>query len=303
MKVIDVSQFNGVIDWSAVAPKVDGAIIRAGYRGYGAAGTLVIDNRFENNMKKAKAAGVKLGVYFVTQAINTNEARDEARLVISLLKGAKLDFPIFIDVEDGQSEGKGRADHSKLSRKARTEIIKTFCREIESAGYTAGIYSSEFWFNSFMILEELQEWFIWCAKYSVNKPKIKYNAWQYTSKGSIAGINGNVDLSDFANSEEKPKEEPKDERKSNEEIAKEVLADKCGAARKKKLIAAGYNYEAIQAIVNDMKKAEKYYTVESGDTLSGIAKAYKTSVKKLMELNPKIKDANLIYVGQKVRVK
>ena len=156
-----------------------------------------------------------------------------------------------------------------------------------------------------MILEELQEWFIWCAKYSVNKPKIKYNAWQYTSKGSIAGINGNVDLSDFANSEEKPKEEPKDERKSNEEIAKEVLADKWGrgAARKKKLIAAGYNYEAIQAIVNDMKKAEKYYTVESGDTLSGIAKAYKTSVKKLMELNPKIKDANLIYVGQKVRVK
>ena len=307
MKVIDVSQFNGSISWAKVAKSCDGAIIRAGYRGYGS-GTLVTDKNFKNNLAAAKAAGVPIGVYFVTQAITIAEAQAEARYTMELVKGYKLVYPIFIDSENGNANRKGRADHGKLTRTTRTAIIKAFCEEIQANGYTAGVYASQSWFNDDLNLAELKDLYIWVARYSSYAPNIYYNAWQYTSAGRVDGVTGNVDISNFKEViDNKPSTPSTPREKTNEEIANEVIAGKWGngAARKAKLEAAGYNYNEIQTKVNEKlnkKTTKKYYTVKAGDTLSAIAKKYNTTVDKLVKLNT-IKNANKIYVGQKLRVK
>lgn len=297
MRVIDVSKYNGSISWRKVANSCDGAIIRAGYRGYGS-GTLVIDERFRSNIDAAKAAGVPIGVYFVTQAVNETEARQEARFTMDLVKGYNLSFPIFIDSEDGNN-GAGRADRGKLSRFNRTAILKAFCEEIQKNGYIAGIYAGEYWIKNYLDINLLKKFYIWVAKYSTNKPSIPYNAWQYTDAGKIDGIIGRVDISDFT--------PVKEGEKSAEEIAEEVLAGKWGngSERINALEAAGYNYGKIQDIVNEKLKtngAAVFYTVKSGDTLTVIARKYKTTAKKLKELN-NLKDANKINVGQVLRIK
>lgn len=308
MKVIDVSQFNGSINWANVAKSCGGAIIRAGYRGYGNA-ALVTDSRFSANINAATAVGVPIGVYFVTQAVNEAEARLEARYTLALITGYKLAFPIFIDSEDG-GRGKGRADSGKLSKSARTAILNAFCDEIERAGYKAGIYASEYWLNSLLDVNKLSKYYLWVAKYSTNKPNVPFNAWQYTSTGRVDGVIGNVDISEFNNvvttaPTAANTEEPK---KSDEEIADEVIAGKWGngSLRKKALDAAGYNFYKIQDIVNAKLKAKGdiaiYHTVKRGETLGAIARKYNTTVNRLVELN-NIKNPNLIYVGSKLRVK
>lgn len=303
MKVIDVSVFNGGINWAQVAKNCDGAIIRAGYRGYGS-GKLVTDNNFTANIKWASAAGVPIGVYFVTQAINEDEARAEAKYTIDLVKGYKLALPIFIDSENGAPNGSGRADRGKLTKAKRTAILAAFCIEIEKAGYTAGVYASESWFINDLNLTGLITFYLWVAKYSKIAPSIKYNAWQYTSQGKISGISTNVDLSDF---KELINTEPA--KKTAEEIADEVIAGKWGNGkeREERLKAAGYDYNEIQGLVNKkynnyINNKESYYIVKSGDTLSEIAKRFNTTVLTLKKLN-NIKDINLIYAGQKLRVK
>ena len=154
MRVIDVSEFNGAISWQKVANSCDSAIIRAGYRGYGQ-GTLVTDKKFKTNIEAAQAAGVNIGVYFVTQAISEVEARLEAKYTLGLIKGYKLTLPIFIDSEDA-NKGAGRADSGKLSRTKRTAILKAFCEEIQREGYAAGIYASEYWLKNLCDISKLK---------------------------------------------------------------------------------------------------------------------------------------------------
>ena len=245
MKIIDVSHYNGAINWQKVAKDCDGVIIRAGYRGY-SKGKLVTDTSFKKNIDGAKAAGLPIGVYFVTQAISVAEAKTEARYTMELVKGYKLDLPIFIDSENGNPAALGRADHGKLTKTQRTAILSAFCDEVTKGGYRSGVYSSESWYKDDLNYLELRKYYIWCARYSRFKPTIKYNAWQYTDRGRISGINGNVDISEFNDINIKPK------KKTNEEIANEVIAGKwyTGAKRKKALEAAGYNYRAVQDIVN-----------------------------------------------------
>lgn len=308
MRVIDVSQFNGSISWARVAKSCDGAIIRAGYRGYGS-GTLVTDKNFKNNLAAAKAAGVPIGVYFVTQAITIAEAQAEARYTMELVKGYKLVYPIFIDSENGNAKGTGRADHGKLTRTTRTAIIKAFCEEIQANGYTAGVYASQSWFNDDLNLAELKDFYIWVAKYSSYAPNIYYNAWQYTSAGRVDGVTGNVDISNFKEViDNKPSTPSTPREKTNEEIADEVIAGKWGNGedRKARLTAAGYDYDAIQRRVNEKLKPTStgalYYTVKRGDTLTSIAARFGTTISRLVTLN-NIKNANLIYAGQKLRIK
>ena len=306
MRVIDVSEFNGAISWHKVVNSCDGAIIRAGYRGYGQ-GTLVTDKKFKANIEAATKAGVNIGVYFVTQAISEVEARLEARYTIGLIKGYKLTLPIFIDSEDA-NKGAGRADSGKLSRNKRTAILKAFCEEIQKEGYAAGIYASEYWLKNLCDISKLKNLYLWVAKYSTKEPSIEWDAWQYTSVGRIDGVIDNVDISDFKNiSITKPTTKPT--KKSAEEIADEVIAGKWGngAARKAKLEAAGYNYKEIQTKVNEKLKAKPdngavYHTVKAGDTVSALAAKYGTTITKIVALN-ELKNPNKIYVGQKLRVK
>lgn len=302
LKVIDVSEFNGVINWKNVAKACDGAIIRTGYRGYGA-GTLAIDDRFKINIKEATEAGVPIGVYYVTQDISEAEAREAARYTVDLVKGYKLAFPIFIDSEDANS-GNGRADSGKLTVTKRTAILKAFCEEVQKEGYAGGIYTGEWWLNNLLNVKEFSNFYLWVAKYSSEPPEVgrEWDAWQYTSTGIIDGVAGNCDVSHFYNVSI-----AKTEKKSNKTIAKEVIAGKWGngQTRKERLEKAGYNYNKIQDLVNELlktKTTKKYYTVKSSDNLSSIANKYNTSVEKLVKLN-KIANPNLIYPGQKIRVK
>ena len=186
---IDVSRHNGTIDWNAVkASGVDYVIIRCGYRG-SATGVLIEDQSFRTNIKGATAAGLKVGVYVFSQAINEVEAVKEASLAVSLVKGYNLTYPIFIDTE---SSG-GRAD--KIDRATRTAVVNAFCQTVASAGYKPGIYASKTWFEDKLNMGAIGNYKIWLAQYST-APTYggRYDMWQYSCKGKISGISTKVDL-------------------------------------------------------------------------------------------------------------
>ncbi|MDE7324396.1 MAG: Ig-like domain-containing protein, partial [Lachnospiraceae bacterium] len=187
---IDVSRHNGNIDWNAVkASGVDYVIIRCGYRG-SATGVLIEDQTFRTNIKGATAAGLKVGVYVFSQAVNEVEAVKEASLAVSLVKGYNLTYPIFIDTE---SSG-GRAD--RIDKATRTAVVNAFCQTVASAGYKPGIYASKTWFEDKLNMGAVNgSYKIWLAQYSAAPTyKGKYDLWQYSSKGKISGINTKVDL-------------------------------------------------------------------------------------------------------------
>ena len=189
---IDVSKWNGDIDWDKVKNAgVEFAIIRAGYRG-SSTGSLVEDPYFAANMKGAKASGMPVGVYFFTQAVNEVEAVEEASAVLQLIREYQLDYPVFIDTEG--AGGSGRADN--LDVETRTLVCEAFCRTIENAGYHAGVYASRNWYNNMLYADRLDsQYCVWLAEYrSVPLYQGYYQLWQYTSKGKIDGISGNVDM-------------------------------------------------------------------------------------------------------------
>ena len=188
---IDVSVYQKEIDWKKVAADgVEFAIIRCGYRGC-TQGGLIEDSRFKENIEGAKAAGIGVGVYFFTQAVNEMEAVEEASMVVALVRDYKLEYPVFLDVEG--AGGNGRAD--RLTARQRTDIIKAFCETIESEGLNAGIYSGRYWFRDNMIDDELKDYVHWLAEYRANPLYTgKFSIWQYTSGGTVNGINTRVDL-------------------------------------------------------------------------------------------------------------
>jgi len=166
------------------------AIIRAGYRG-SVTGSLVEDPMFVTNMKGAQAAGIPVGVYFFTQAVDEKEAVEEASAVIELIRDYRLNYPVFIDTEG--AGGNGRADN--LDAETRTLVCEAFCRTIENAGYTAGVYASRNWYNNNLQTARLENYHIWLAEYrSVPLYQGYYKTWQYTSKGKVDGIEGRVDM-------------------------------------------------------------------------------------------------------------
>ncbi len=188
---IDVSKWNGEIDWDRVKNAgVEFAIIRAGYRG-STTGSLVEDSCFAANMRGAAASGMPVGVYFFTQAVNEVEAVEEASAVLQLIREYDLDYPIFIDTEG--AGGNGRADN--LDVETRTAVCEAFCRTIANAGYTAGVYASRNWYNNNLHVDKLEHYCIWLAEYR-HTPLYQgyYHMWQYTSKGAVDGIAGNVDM-------------------------------------------------------------------------------------------------------------
>lgn len=188
---IDVSKWNKEIDWEAVAEEgVKYAIIRSGYRG-SSSGALVEDPYFQQNIVGATQAGIQVGIYFFTQAIDEVEAVEEASMVLSQVKNYDISYPIFIDTEG--AGGNGRADF--LESGQRTAVCKAFCETIESAGYESGVYASRNWYHNQLHVDELEKYTIWLAEYA-EEPKYdrRYDMWQYTSNGSLEGISGRVDF-------------------------------------------------------------------------------------------------------------
>lgn len=192
--VIDVSTYNGDIDWNRVKEAgIDYAIIRVGYRGYETA-RLVKDKRFDTNMRNATAAGVKVGAYIVTQAVNTNEAVEEASFIISACSGYNVSLPLAIDVESA-GNGSGRGD--KISVAERTAVINAFVQTIRGAGYSAMVYANKDWMTNRINAGGLASGStVWLAQYrSSCTYGGSYQMWQFTESGSIPGISGNVDMS------------------------------------------------------------------------------------------------------------
>ena len=186
---IDISKHNGTVDWNAVKNAgVEFVILRCGYRG-SASGVLVEDEKFRTNIKGATAAGLKVGIYFFSQAVNEMEAVEEASLTLSLIKGHKISYPVYIDVEAAN----GRADG--LSAAERTKVVKAFCETVRDSGYTAGVYSNKNWFAEKMDTGAFGNYRIWLAQYTESPTYTgRYEMWQYSSRGTIPGIKGDVDL-------------------------------------------------------------------------------------------------------------
>lgn len=193
--MIDVSKHNGDIDWNAVkAAGVDYAIIRVGYRGYGTA-RLVQDACFDQNMRGAINAGIRVGAYIVTQAVNTEEAVEEASFIVEKCRGYNVTLPLAIDVE-WTTNRDGRADYISVS--TRTDVINAFARTVMNSGYTAMAYANKDWFENKIYSGNLfSSCKIWLAQYRNTEYTYggRVNMWQYTSKGRVDGINGDVDIS------------------------------------------------------------------------------------------------------------
>jgi GH25 family lysozyme M1 (1,4-beta-N-acetylmuramidase) len=189
---IDVSEHQGIIDWNAVASDgVTFAFIRLGNRGY-TEGSLRLDAQYPANIEGARAAGIKVGVYFFSQAVNEDEAREEAEFVLKHLRGQPLDYPVVYDFETVEAS-EGRANH--LSYQQTANNARVFCERIEAGGYPTMIYS-----NMREIVRYDPEFLasrkVWYAEYETMRPhgQFDFSIWQFTSSGTIAGIDPHVDL-------------------------------------------------------------------------------------------------------------
>ncbi len=189
---IDVSKYQTGINWTKVKNAgINFVMIRCGYRGYGS-GVLVEDPMFKSHIQGAKGAGLRVGVYFFSQAINEAEAVEEASMAVTLANKYGINMPIAIDSEYANN-GSGRAD--KLTKSERTTITKAFCNTVKSAGHTPMVYASKSWFQDHLNVSQLSGYRIWVAHYA-DKCGYKgtYHIWQNTDKGKVDGVPGYVDM-------------------------------------------------------------------------------------------------------------
>ena len=349
IKGIDVSEFQGNIDWTKV--KNDGvefAILKLGniydtdanYK----------DSKFDTNYKNARANGIKVGAYIYNYCNTLDNLKKGLDWAFEKLAGKELDLPFYLDMED-----KTIAVETVDSL---TKQCNEFAKLVKEKGYRAGVYANVNWLKNELNPSKFDKNLsVWVAQYYKEcQYEGKYDIWQYTSSGKVSGVSGNCDMNYLYNEDimeetsttvedKKSIDElanevvdgkwgngtdrktnlekagydyeavqnrvneiikEKDNKKSVTEVAKDVINGKYGNGeeRKKKLEAEGYDYDEVQSKVNQLLGANvtKTYTVKSGDTLSEIAKKYNTTVQKLVKDN-NIKNANLIYAGQKIVIK
>ncbi len=191
-KGIDVSRYQDNIDWEKVAgDDVEFAFIRLGIRG-SSEGTLVLDTTYEQNMEEAAANGIDIGVYFFTQALNETEAEEEADFVLENLEGYDITYPVVLDVEAIETKNPRTKD---MTKEEWTKVTIAFCERIKAAGYTPMIYGNLRTFLLMLDMEQLEQYEKWFAFFRtpIYFP-YEHSVWQYTSKGKVDGIKGDVDL-------------------------------------------------------------------------------------------------------------
>ncbi|MBQ6602143.1 MAG: glycoside hydrolase family 25 protein [Eubacterium sp.] len=190
---IDVSSHQGEIDWEAVkASGIDFVIIRAGFRGYGESGSLNEDAMFRQNLAGAKAAGLKVGAYFFSQALTEEEAYEEADFLLQILDGEPLDLPLVFDEEHIRGD-EARTDAMALSQATANALA--FCERVSTAGYTPMVYTNLLWEGLVYDMASLTEYPVWYAGYDpVPLTPYLFEYWQYSESGTVPGIDGKVDL-------------------------------------------------------------------------------------------------------------
>ena len=195
---VDVSEYQGNIDWNAVKNAgIDFAILRLGYRGT-TQGLLNVDETFEQNFTGASDAGLSVGVYFFSQAITEAEARAEADFVAQTLNGRKLAYPVVFDWEPPTPTEKLPAEDLRaygMTGEQVTKLGTAFCQQIKEAGYTPCVYFNKHQAYEFFDLEQWKEYDMWYAEYA-ELPSLYYDfrIWQYTDEGQVPGIEGGVDV-------------------------------------------------------------------------------------------------------------
>lgn len=278
---IDISSHQGNFDFKKAKKEgVKFAIIKAG----GSDGGFYKDSKFENNYKNAKSQGLNVGAYYFSSATNEEQAKKEAEYFIDYLKNKQFELPVYIDVESSKA-----CKHKKSNKDQLTKAIITFCKTLEKAGYFVGIYANVDYFKNYMNDNKLQDYCHWVAQWSKN---LTYKCddgviglWQFGGEtnhirtNKVAGVVCDQDY---------------------------LLIDY--PTKIKKMGKNGFSKEPAPTKKEEPKKEEPkkdtkvYYTIKKGDTLSKIAKNYKTTVDQLVKWN-NIKNKNLIYAGQKIRVK
>lgn len=191
-KGIDVSRHQGEIDWKKVAgDDVSYAFIRSGFRG-SSEGKLVEDEFFKDNIEGALDNDIQVGIYFYTQAITEEEAKEEAEFVLDLIEPYDIDYPVVLDLEEVNSSSARTAD---MTKEEYTKAAIAFCETIKAAGYTPMIYGNLKTFMIMLDMEQIENYDKWFAYYdtSVYFP-YEFSVWQYSAKGSIAGVKGDVDM-------------------------------------------------------------------------------------------------------------
>lgn len=315
MKGIDISYWQQGVDYKKLKEQgIEFAIIRCGYGNYSK------DSMFEAHYKGCKEAGLKVGAYFYSYCKSLEDAKAEARNCLECIKGKEFDLPIFYDIEDKVTKPMGNVEI--------TQAIRIFAEELNNKGYKVGVYANLDWFKNYIDLSRLEDIKVWLAQWGVEKPTatFKYDYWQYTSKGKLDGINGNVDMNicydnDFKNSITVDNVENFVDNSTNIENKELTYIVKKGDTLSQ--IAQTYG-----TTVNDLVKLNKIenpnliyphtpllikskvekipqdniYNVKKGDTLSQIAQMYGTTVSKLVRLN-NIKNPDLIYAGDKIIIR
>lgn len=192
IKGIDVSKYQGKINWNKVADDgVEYAFIRIGVRGYGT-GDILEDEYWQRNVEGAIAAGIDVGIYFYSQAITVEEAIEEAQFVLDRVKPYDIAYPIVFDFEEINDEASRTL---MLTQQQRTDFTIAFCDKIKEAGYQTMVYGNIKWFVEMVDLSRLTGYDKWFAQY-FKTPFFPYDfqIWQYTAKGKVSGIEGDVDL-------------------------------------------------------------------------------------------------------------
>lgn len=318
MRGIDVSAWQGTIDWAKVKGQIDFAIIKLGNIGDNT--KFWDDDRFERNYNECVRLGIPVGVYVYSYTNKLSNIEACANETVKYLAGRKLQLPVYIDMEDAEIAVEGKENLTKM--------IFKFNEIIEKAGYWAGVYANRNWFDNYLNKEEVKKRFTtWIAHYGISEDNYRgqYDMMQYTSKGAINGIKGNVDMNNMyrdlisdmvgakAPVEEKPVEQPKVEVnietytvKSGDTlsgIASKYSTTYQELARINNISNPNLIYPGQVLRINDIgvKTGDKTYTVKAGDTLSGIASKYGTTYQELAKKNG-IANPNLIYPGQVIKI-
>lgn len=302
-KGIDVSVHQGKIDWNKLKRIIDFAILRCGF---GNDIAKQDDVQFATNITKCKDLGIPYAVYLYSYA--TTEAMIDSEIAHALrLIGDNKPFCVYIDMEDSSTVSLGK---SRL-----TAFAKRFCEGVKAKGFKVGVYANYNWFTNYLDVAELHKsgYSIWCAKYSDNKPNIAapYDIWQYSSKGKVDGINGNVDMNYMYNDIRNYVTDTNvNNKKTVTELAKEVMAGLHGIGhenRKASLLKQGYdNYEEVRAKVNELYGVKtssapkvKYFKKYSGESTSIVSALKSIGETSSFDYRGKIAKANNIkaYVG------
>lgn len=265
IKGLDVSQFQGTIDWEKVkGAGYQFAMLRAGY------GFNTVDPQFRRNAAECNRIGLPIGVYWFCYAVSSQTALQEADGCLNTISSYRLDYPVCYDIEQASvdyASGQGVTITPSLA----TSIVQSFCNRIEEKGYYAMYYSNRNFLNTYFPADFSKRYALWYAYYTSQFDGTNCGMWQYTSQGSVPGISGNVDLDlgfiDYPS------------------VIKE----------------AGLNHLGGNTPSPSPSPDYVTYVIQPGDTLSGLAQRFGTTVSTLTSLNG-ISDPDLIYAGQTLKI-